>query len=66
MYDSLISRLINRAYMICKINKDSQECKVAWDQVEDVMRSGKRKPPPPKKPAPVDKDLELSQREYDI
>jgi hypothetical protein len=66
MYDALISRLINRAYMICQINKDSQECKVAWDYVEDVMKSTKRKAPPPKKPAPVDKDHELSQREYDI
>lgn len=65
MYDSLISSLINRAYIICKPNKTSQECKVAWDQVEDVMRSGKRKPPPSKTP-PVDKDLELMEREYDI
>jgi len=64
MYDTLVSRLINRAYLICLIDKNSQECKVAWDQVEDVMRS--KKPPPPKKPAQVDKDLELSQREYDI
>jgi len=65
MYDSMISSLINHAYLICKMDKNSKECKVAWDQIEDVMRS-KRKPPPPKKPVPIDKDIELSQREYDI
>jgi hypothetical protein len=65
MYYAMISNLINNAYLICKIDKNSKECKVAWDQVEDVMRS-KRNPPPPKKPAPIDKDIELSQREYDI
>lgn len=64
MYDSLIHRLINRANFICQLNNKSQECKVAWDQVEDVMKS--RKKPPPKKMPPVDKDLELSEREYDI
>jgi len=45
MYDALISRLIHRAHLICKINKDSKECISAWNHIEKVMKQ-----PPPKKP----------------
>lgn len=64
MYDALIQRLINRAFLICQRRENSQECKVAWDQVEDLVRASRKKAPP-KKPF-IDKDLELSQREYDV
>lgn len=64
MYDALLFRLINRAHIICVDRKNSQECKVAWDQVEDVARARRtRKVPPPQK---IDRDKELSEREYDI
>ena len=59
MYIHMYELSVHRAYLICQVNKNSQECKVAWD----VMKSRKRRHPPPKKPTPVDKDLELSQRE---
>lgn len=66
MYEALLQRLVNRAFLICKNNRHSQECKVAWDQIDDVVRSHRKRRHPPQKPKPVDTDLELSQREYDI
>lgn len=65
MYEVLLKRLVDRAFMICQSNKHSLECKIAWDQVDDVIKSKRmRKPPPPQKP--IDRDAELSIREYDI
>lgn len=64
MYDVLLKRLVDRAFMICQINKHSLDCKIAWDQVDDVIKSKRMKKPPPQKPA--DRDAELSIREYDI
>lgn len=64
MYEVLLKRLVNRAFMICRNDKQSQECKIAWDQVDDVIKSARMRKPPPQKP--IDRDAELSIREYDL
>lgn len=57
---------IKHAQLICHGHEDTQECKVAWDQVEDVQRAVRKQREKIKFiPTPIDYDDELSKREYD-
>lgn len=49
--EKVLCEKINYAKLICLFHEDTQECKVAWDQVEDYARAVRKlKTPPPKKP----------------
>ena len=56
---------IKHAQLICHGHEDTQECKVAWDQVEDVQRAVRKQR---EKINYVYRDLdqELADREYDV
>ena len=62
---------IKHAQLICHGHEDTQECKVAWDQVEDVQRAVRKQREKIKfiqldQTTWIDIDEELSKREYDV
>lgn len=62
--EKVLVQKINHAKLICFGHEDTQECRVAWDQVEDYARAVRivnmRKHPPKKLPY-----SERALREYD-
>lgn len=63
--EHILTQKINHAVLICFGHEDTQECRVAWDQVEEYTRAlrilNKRKNAPPKKPY-----TERALRIYDV
>lgn len=62
--EKILEQKIITAKLLCKNFEDTQECKIAWDQVEEYQRAVRiinmRKHPPQKLPY-----SELALRDYD-
>ena len=58
-----LKRAIDHAKNLCHNFEDTTECRIAWDEVNDLTRAlHDQHPPPPKEP----ERSELSKREYDV
>ena len=58
-----LKKAIDHAKSLCLNFEDTNECRIAWDEVNDLTRAlHDQHPPPPKEP----ERSELSKREYDV
>jgi hypothetical protein len=58
-----LKQAIDHAKNLCLNFEDTKECRIAWDEVNDLTRAlHDQHPPPPKEP----ERSELSKREYDV
>ena len=58
-----LKQSIDHAKSLCLNFEDTKECRIAWDEVNDLTRAlHDQHPPPPNEP----ERSELSKREYDV
>lgn len=57
-----LKQAIEHANRLCLNFEDTNECRIAWDEVNDLTRALHDQHPPPKEP----ERSELSKREYDV
>jgi hypothetical protein len=57
-----LKKAIDHAKSLCLNFEDTKECRIAWDEVNDLTRALHDQHPPPKEP----ERSELSKREYDV
>lgn len=57
-----LKQAINHAQSLCHNFEDTNECRVAWDEVNELTRALHDQTPPPSE----NERSELSKREYDV